>query len=63
MFLGPILHMENDEPANIYVLFELSHGRRPSERLLRSFPCQVQEWINDPNNYLSENDIMRIAQD
>ena len=55
-FLGYILPMNKDEPANIYALYEPSHGRRPPGRTRRSFLHQVHEWI-DPNNYLLE-DIM-----
>ena len=58
-FLGHILRMEKDEPANNCALYEPSHGKRPPGRPRRFFPHQVQEI--DPNNYLSEDDIVYIA--
>jgi hypothetical protein len=61
-FLGHILRMDKEEPANTYALYEPPHGKRPPGRQRRSFSRQVQEWI-DPNNNFSEDDITRTAQD
>lgn len=54
-FLGHILRMEKDETPNIYMLYEPSHEKSPSERPWRSFSCQVREWIKSTNSFLEDD--------
>ena len=61
-FYGHILCVDNDEPANIFALYEPSYGKRLPGRQQNSFSSQVGEWI-DPNEHFSEDHIVGNAQD
>ena len=61
-FHGHILCVDNDEPANIFALYEPSYGKRLPGRQQNSFSSQVGEWI-DPNEHFSEDHIVGNAQD
>ena len=45
-FHGHILRVDNDEAANIFALYEPSHGRKPRGRPRNSFSSKVGEWID-----------------
>ena len=61
-FHDHILCVDNDEPANIFALYEPSYGKRLPGRQQNSFSSQVGEWI-DPNEHFSEDHIVGNAQD
>ena len=57
--LGHILRLEKDEPANIYALFEPSHGRRPQIDCISRFPAKSRNGSTPKSKY----NILRTAQD
>ena len=57
--LGHILRMEKDEPANIYALFEPSHGRRPQIDCISRFSAKSRNGSTPKSKY----NILRTAQD
>ena len=51
-FLGHILHMRNNEPANIYALYLPPHGKRPRGGQMMSFVKSILKKI-DPTDVLT----------
>ena len=61
-FRGHTLRVDNDEPANILALHELSHRRKPPGRQQNSSAVKSGNG-STPNKHFSEDDIVRNAED